>query len=220
MIFQLLFSIIILEVLNRSNNLFVFGIISDESSMYTDVTSANITDSLIRLCSVPLKIYSFKYDSVADRRQLGILGSDAQRWFPDSVEVVPSHTVVDKSKNKTIGTSTTPSVTILKNFPVVNKQVIYMHGLAALQELSHQFHQLHDSILELQNSEDDHEIVFAEIERRLSKEADSQLLEKKKLTDAENELIKKELELEKIRAHEVKYYNININIVYNMKYKI
>ena len=177
--------------------------ITDESSMYTDVISANITDSLIRICNVPLKVYSFKYDSVTDRRQLGILGSDAQRWFPDSVEVVPSHSVVNKSKNSSTGSG--PSVTVLKNFPVVNKQVIYMHGLAALQELSRQFDNLRQSISNLQNSGDDHQLVFAEIERRLAKEADEQLVEQKKLVDAETELATKDLELERVRADEVLY---------------
>jgi len=168
-------------------------------SLYTDVVPANTSDSLYRIYNVPLKVYGFKYDSVVDRKQMGILGSDAQRWFPDSVEVIPKHTIVNKEN---LSASNVPSLTVLKNFPMVNKQVIYMHGLAALQEMAHQYSALYAKVDELKDSGTDHSMVFAEIERRLAKEADEQLIEKKRLAMAESELAKKEVELERVRAEE------------------
>ena len=76
--------------------------------LYTDVSPANTSDSLQKIRDVPIKVYGnangadyavisyithiiasveFKYDSVAGRRQIGVLGQDAQRFFPESVEV-------------------------------------------------------------------------------------------------------------------------------------
>jgi hypothetical protein len=180
-------------------NLWSVSAIGGESSLYQDVVPANTSDSLYRIYNVPLKVYNFKYDSVVDRKQMGILGSDAQRWFPDSVEVIPKHTIVNKEN---VSASNVPSLTVLKNFPMVNKQVIYMHGLAALQELAHQYSALYAMVDELKDSGTDHSMVFAEIERRLAKEADEQLIEKKRLAMAESELAKKEVELERVRAEE------------------
>lgn len=168
----------------------------DDQSLYTDVSLANVTDSLNRISSIPMKVYGFKYDSVADRKQLGILGSDAQRWFPDSVEVVPSHAVPSRNRSEPLK--------VLKNFPIVNKQVIYMHGLAALQALIGKYADMLDTIDQLRNSGADHGLVFAEIEKRLAKEADEQVIEKRKLLESEALLVQREIELEETRNEEEK----------------
>lgn len=37
------------------------------------------TESLYKIKHVPLVYYKFKYDSISDRSQMGVLGLDAQR---------------------------------------------------------------------------------------------------------------------------------------------
>ncbi len=52
---------------------------------------------------------------------------DANRYFPESVEVVPHYSLPSKDRHAT--------PVVLDHFPVVDKGVIFTHGLAALQEL-------------------------------------------------------------------------------------
>ena len=52
---------------------------------------------------------------------------DAAKHFPESVEVVEFYTFPPKKKGE--------EAVIVPNFPVVDKNVIFMHGVAALQEL-------------------------------------------------------------------------------------
>jgi ATPase family AAA domain-containing protein 3A/B len=87
---------------------------------------------------MPLSFYEFAYDSVAGRRQIGVLPRDAAKNFPGSVEVVESYTFPPKKKGE--------SPTVVPNFPVVDKNVIFMHGIAALQELIKTTDDLSDSV--------------------------------------------------------------------------
>lgn len=178
--------------------LFFVGLLTyaagDENAIYIDVIPANTSESLIKVSNAPINVYSFKYDSVYGRRQMGILGVDAQRWFPDSVEVVPAHPISTKLPGQ--------KHMILKNFPIVNKNVVFMHGLAALQELIRKHALMDGAIDSLRHSGSDHQMVFAEIERRLAKEADEQLAERRRLAEAEEQLAAQEMRLETVKVEE------------------
>ncbi|KAJ1430989.1 P-loop containing nucleoside triphosphate hydrolase protein [Ochromonadaceae sp. CCMP2298] len=106
--------------------------------LYTDIKPANRTDSLHRLRSVPIVRYKFKYDSVQDRKQMGIIGPEAQRFFPESIEVMPSKIFSSKDRSK--------AATVLTNFPAVDKNVLFMHGLVVVQELIFRFEELQSAI--------------------------------------------------------------------------
>ena len=56
--------------------------------LYTDIVNSDPYDSLTRLRNMSLSFYEFAYDSVAGRRQLGVLPKEAAKHFPDAVEVV------------------------------------------------------------------------------------------------------------------------------------
>ena len=68
--------------------------------LYTDICSVNSSESLNRIRDAPIVQYKFIYDSVQDRKQLGIIGSDAQRLFPESIEVIPNKIITSKDKTK------------------------------------------------------------------------------------------------------------------------
>ena len=118
--------------------------------MPTDLTNFNMsyTDCLLERAEelyslsvklkVPLKVYEFKYDSVKGRRQIGVLPGDAMRWFPESVDIVESYTFPSMDRSQ--------PATILNNFPFVDKNGIFMHGVAALQQLVREY----DALLNLQ----------------------------------------------------------------------
>jgi ATPase family AAA domain-containing protein 3A/B len=139
-------------------------------------------------------MYEFKFDSVKGRHQMGVLGIDAEQYFPDSVEVIPSYTVPNKEFGK-------PSLQI-KNFPMVDKNVLFVHCLAAVRELIGIVDSFQKSIEELHHSGSDQKYVFEELERRLSKEADAQLVEEQKYAIQQKLLAEKELELSKLALEE------------------
>lgn len=68
------------------------GNLVSASSLFVDITSANISDSLERIKHVPFKLYGLRYDT-SKRTMMGVLGQDAQRWFPESVDVLSSHSI-------------------------------------------------------------------------------------------------------------------------------
>lgn len=109
----------------------------------------------------------FKYDSVVGRKQVGVLGQDAQRFFPDAVEVVAVYPV--KSAN-----------IVLHNFPVVDKNVIFVHGLAALQELVRLVEGVEAALVAVRASDEELRASLARVDARLADEQCSQtaLLEK------------------------------------------
>src|SRR3546814_19375875 len=85
-----------------------FAFAQSYSDAYTKISDANVSDSLRRISNVPISLYSFKYDTIKNRTQLGILGQHAQAHFPDSVEILPSRHVPGEKGQPPI---------VLKNFP-------------------------------------------------------------------------------------------------------
>ena len=49
------------------------------------------------------------------------IGEDVHKYFPDALDIVSSHVIpsIDRTKPPTV----------LKNFPIVDKNIIFMHGL-------------------------------------------------------------------------------------------
>ena len=161
---------------------------SSKYVLYTDIKPANRTESLLKLRNVPIVRYKFKFDSVADRYQLGIIGPDAQKYFAESIEVVPSQTFTSKDRSKP------PAV--VTNFPVVDKNVLFMHGLVAVQELIFRYEDLSKSIETAEEDAEAHKKELLEIEDRLLNGVS--LYAKQKLENAriEAENAAKELELQ------------------------
>lgn len=187
-------------------NFFIFrmGFSDDVTTLYTDIVAANTTDSLIRIRDVALKIYEFKYDSVTGRRQLGVLGADAERYFPESVEVVPSYSLPSKERGK-------PPV-VLSNFPVVDKTAIFMHGVAAIKELLSIFSKVEAEIGELRSNRQSFLLTVKEIESKVAMEMSAAEIEYQKLVFAETEFNGKNKEFDKIRIEELRNtINIEVN---------
>lgn len=112
----------------------------DNLVLYTDIILANTTDSLQRIRQIPLSYYEFIYDSVRNRRQMGVLPADAARYFPESVDVLEKYTLPSREAGQ--------APTVLTNFPVVDKNALFMHGLAAVQGLAH----VYDDLARLQQA--------------------------------------------------------------------
>jgi ATPase family AAA domain-containing protein 3A/B len=162
------------------------------SSLYTDISEANSTDSLKKIREVPIKAYQFKYDSVKGRKHIGVIGIDAERYFPDSVEVIPTYTLPSKEKGQ-------ENIKI-KNFPMIDKTVLFTHAFAAVKDLIVMYEDLASVVEEMKNSGSDQQMVFDEIEKRLSKEANAQVMEEKRLAEEKASLVEKEAEKDALGA--------------------
>jgi ATPase family AAA domain-containing protein 3A/B len=161
-------SLLIVIALGNQGNLNIF---------YTDVSEANETESLMSVRSVPIRMYSYKYDSVPGRRQVGILGADVERHFPDALQVIHNYTIPNPVRGE--------KGIVVAHYPTVDKNVIFMHGFAALKRLVQLYDGMVASIDNIKNDTNDQKLVFDEIEKRLSKEAAEQLVEEKKLVEDE-----------------------------------
>jgi len=156
-------------------------------SFYEETTIVNGTDSMERIKNVAIKSYQNKFDSVQNRRQIGVLGMDAQRWFPEAVDIIPKFTVPSKDKSQ--------PATVLENFPIVDKNVIYMHAVVALQTLLHNIDDLQKRLGSLKSEHDNgaHIRLFKDIEKKLAAEGEEQLKEKALKEKAELALLEEEL---------------------------
>jgi ATPase family AAA domain-containing protein 3A/B len=160
---------------------------SSKYLLYTDIQPANRTESLFKLQHIPIVRYKFKYDSVVDRYQLGIIGPDAQRFFAESIDVVPSQTFTSKDRTKP------PAV--VTNFPVVDKNVLFMHGLVALQELIVRYDELSRSIETAEEVTKSRQEALLAIERRLTTGVSLHAQEKLAIAKMEAEITQKNVEM-------------------------
>jgi len=58
---------------------------------------------------------------------MGVLPADAALYFPEAVDIVNRYTLPPREKGS--------DPIVLNNFPVVDKNALFMHGLAAIQNL-------------------------------------------------------------------------------------
>ena len=156
---------------------------------YGNVADADLALSFEKIKNTPIKLFEFLHDSVPGRVQMGVTVSDAQRYMPEAIEVIPSITFPNKDKSKP------PKV--VKNFQSVDKNAVFVHGVAALKILINQYEKLEEDIKNLEGLEKDQLLMYEDIERKLLAEASDAEKEQMKIADGELLLIEKQSELEK-----------------------
>ena len=166
---------------------------AEDDNYYNHILSINLTESFFRIRDIPLKRYEFLFDSVPDRVHVGVMVSDAQHYFPEAIDIIPAYPVVSKESSK--GTIT------LKNFPSVNKHVIFMHGVAALKHLIVNYDGLKNDISKLEKVEEKYKNTIDGLYRRLSEDIDKQLVEEKLFKTEKLHLESKQTELERLREN-------------------
>ncbi len=166
-----------------------------EVALYSEVQVVNRSDSFQRGKALPVVYYKFLYDSVPERVQLGVIGTEAQRLFPESIEVLPStaFSVPGNNTGSSIGRNTPIIVT---NFPVVDKNVLFMHGLVAVQELIHLYDDMHSDVDYLGEKDRELREEFLRLQNLLNNEAKYQTKAKLASVKREVELVRKQLFVE------------------------
>jgi hypothetical protein len=159
------------------------AIMHGDTYLYTDLSSVNTTDSLALIMKTNLVRFEFAHDSVEGRKQLGVLPKDAMRLYPEAVEIVESYTIPAREKDRKPGGAKAAPL-VLSNFPVVDKNGIFMHGIAALQELMHRQTHLHGQLTDLSSKLSERKALFEDIERRLATSASEKHTQRKALAEA------------------------------------
>jgi len=109
------------------------GVATDEG-IYANIQPVNSTAILDRLKQVPLKLYEYKMDNTSGRQQMGFLSSDIMKVFPESVEIAAYYPLPQKDKSK--------PATIVSNYPLVDKSIIFMHCIGAIQAIQQKYEAL------------------------------------------------------------------------------
>ena len=105
-----------------------------EETIYANIQPVNSTAILERLIQVPLKLYEYKLDNTSGRQQMGFLSSDIMKVFPESVEIAAYYPLPQKDKSK--------PATIVSNYPLVDKSIIFMHCIGAIQAIQQKYEAL------------------------------------------------------------------------------
>lgn len=98
---------------------------------YVHVGPVNCSQALEKVLQVQLKVYEYNLDSVSGRQQMGFLSADIMKVFPEGVEVAATFPLPQKDKTK-------PPV-VLNNYPLVDKSVVFMHSVGAIQAMQHKY---------------------------------------------------------------------------------
>ena len=125
------YKVMLLSVLILLHNDVVKG---RSEGFYDNIEPINSTDILDRLLQVPMKLYEYKLDSVLGRTQTGLMSSDVVKVFPEAVEIADTYALPQRDKSKPI--------TVLSNYPLVDKSVIFMHSIAAIQAIQDKYETL------------------------------------------------------------------------------
>lgn len=131
---------------------------------------------------------------------MGVIGYDAEKYFPESIDIIPLYTIPSKDRNR--------SNIQIKNFPLIDRNVLFMHSFAAMKELISSYEQIDSLILQLLSQSNRQLEIFEDIEKRFLVENAEQQSVTEKLLSLESQRIEKEKELENHRAHEEHLRNI------------
>nr|CCA20783.1 conserved hypothetical protein [Albugo laibachii Nc14]CCA23711.1 conserved hypothetical protein [Albugo laibachii Nc14] len=144
----------------------------------------NASHSYQLIAQLPLKHFIYKYDAVPGRRHIGVVGPEILNLLPDGVQMFSERSILTTTKEKIS----------LKNFPVVDKESIFMHNTAATQELIQQVEYLQSMISHLENDISIDRILRSSLQAHLRKETSAQLAERRKIIQAEALNIEKNLQ--------------------------
>ncbi|KAJ0410883.1 hypothetical protein ATCC90586_004404 [Pythium insidiosum] len=166
----------------------------EHAAAFVNARPANTSFSLDLITRLPLKRFEFKYDALVGRTQLGVLGHEARELLPDdSVHVVAERVVTHAPSKRRVA---------LRNFHVVDKDSLFMHNIAATQELIHATQTSADVLTGLQQRVDGHTSRLDELQAYLEQEASAQLVEKRRIAEAEAATAERRLEEVRLQGEE------------------
>ena len=167
------------------------------------VKACNTSESLSLVESLRLTHYSKRQDRIPGRRHLGITGADAQRVMPDMVHVVPRKKLgFDPATGHTMWSAHSGGVT-----HVVDHSHVFMHGVAATQELAQRQAALDAQLRRAERLNARHTAELEQLHMQTAVELSVTRLEKRRAAEAAAEKIRLEVEHEHVREEEVSMWS-------------
>ena len=165
--------------------------------IYLDVKPANTSMHLETIWMLPLTTFRLSYDS--KRKRVGVIGPMLAAVIPDAVDIVPKRTLPPREKGA--------KPIILKNFPSVNEQTLFMYSVGATQELAQILSEL-SSRAEIQTREitSIHGEV-TQLEKNISSSSDGGAELRMREAAAKAEIEKNEMEMTILRANNEQEYS-------------
>lgn len=105
--------------------------LTNVDDFYAEVKALNSSFILHKVTEISLRSYEFRFDNVMGRRLMGFLGLEVMGSFPESVEIAPKYILPNRDKTK--------PPTILIDYPLVDKSVIFMNAIVAIQVLQKRY---------------------------------------------------------------------------------
>eukprot|EP00937_MAST-01D_sp_MAST-1D-sp2_P000014 g14.t1 len=155
---------------------------------YVHVAPCNTSESLLLVESLRLTHFSMRHDRIPGRRHLGLTGPDARRVWPDMVQVLP---------RKQVG----PDM-VARDYHVVDTQHVFMHGVAATQELIGRQAATDAQLHAAGALNARHAAELARLRSQTAAESALARLEARRAAEAQAERVRLELEQERVRGEE------------------
>jgi len=162
------------------------------SQLYQNVEPVDVEKSRELLSKLQIAHFEFEYDSIKGRRQVGLLPEDVQDVIPEAIDVAATRTFPPQEPGG--------KMIKLEQFPSVNKDVVFMHNVAAIQAIATSLKIATADLSQLLEHREQMDVLYEELHRRLALEADAQAVERRKLAEAEAE--KARLQVAKAKAAE------------------
>ncbi|CAM9903147.1 unnamed protein product, partial [Phaeothamnion confervicola] len=173
------------SILLAISRLIAAGTITED--LYINVVTADTSECLDKVTRLPIREYEFRFDSVAGRRQLGVIGADLAKVLPESVEI----------KSATFPNPTKGEAPILvENVAYIDKNVLFMQNVGATQELMRRQDALAERISALLSSGRRLDELAGAVGLRMEEEAGAQVLERRRIAEAEAERQRLQAELD------------------------
>jgi hypothetical protein len=123
------------------------------------------------------RYFHLTHDSVRGRRHIGITGPEARALFPDSVRVVPKKSFPNPDKN-------IKEPIVVENYHIVDWNHIFMHNLAATQDLIGTHERLKEQLVDGMSIDANHSATLKSLQRILEMESAVQLIQKTRAAEA------------------------------------
>ena len=103
---------------------------SSDHRIKTNIQSLDSKESYDKIRNLAVKSYDYspsylKHSKRLEAGNIGLLAHEVEKWIPDAVHTLPTKHLYDESHRK---------LSSFENFQMINKDVVFMTMLSALQE--------------------------------------------------------------------------------------
>ena len=182
-------------------------VLSQPSEIYIDVKPANTTRHLEIIRSLPISVYQFVHERAGSgkRSRVGPLGHAIIATVPEVVDIVSERVLPPSEKGG--------DPIVLRDFPVIDDQKLFMYGIGGLQELAKLGDFLQTKLsLQIEAIQKLHD-ELSKVERfmNITRSTSSEIRKKKAEVEIEKLRLSMELDIQRVKDEE-EYANLLVKL--------